>query len=186
VGADEGGCRGQSATEVGSPSLGRVSATLELREQAYGSSAAAALIAAVQQEYVARYGGPDESPVTPEEFRPPSGHFVVGYLDGVAVASGGLRRVDAQAGNLRAGYVQTVEIKRMFVIPEFRGRGFARVMLAHLEDLSRAIGAGRVVLETGMRQPEAMRLYESSGYERIEGFGHYCASELSVSYGKRL
>jgi hypothetical protein len=43
-----------------------------------------------------------------------------------------------------------------------------------------------VVLETGMKQPEAMQLYETSGYERIEGFGYYCGAELSVSYGKTL
>jgi GNAT superfamily N-acetyltransferase len=158
------------------PSLGRVNGSLRLREEAYDSPAAAALVEAVQQEYVDRYGGPDETPVTPGEFSPPSGRFVVGYVGAVAVASGGLRRVDAQ----------TVELKRMFVAPEFRGLGFARAMLAHLEELARSLGAERVVLETGMRQPEAMRLYESSGYDRIEGFGYYCAAELSVSYGKRL
>ena len=60
------------------------------------------------------------------------------------------------------------------------------MVLARLEEEARALGATRVVLETGMKQPEAMRLYETAGYERIEGFGHYCGQELSVSYGKGL
>jgi len=153
-----------------------VSGTLELRDEAYDSPTAVELIAAVQQEYVVRYGGPDESPVQPGEFAPPHGRFVVGYVGTTPVATGGVRRVDAT----------TVEIKRMYVVPDQRGRGYARTVLAHLEELARSLGADRVVLETGLKQPEAMQLYESAGYERIEGFGHYCGQELSVSYGKSL
>lgn len=149
---------------------------LDLREEPYDAPVAAALIETLQQEYVERYGGPDDSPVQPEEFGPPHGRFLVGYLDTMPVAMGGLRRLDPT----------TVEIKRMYVAPEHRGRGLSRTVLAHLEDLARTLGAQRVVLETGMKQPEAMRLYETSGYERIEGFGHYCGQELSVSFGKRL
>lgn len=150
--------------------------TLELREEPYDGPAAQALIAAVQQEYVSRYGGPDESPVDPAEFAPPDGRFLVGYVGSEPVATGGIRRHDDD----------TVEIKRMYVSPQWRGHGLARHMLAALEDLARTIGARRVVLETGERQPEAMRLYETSGYQRIEGFGYYCGAELSVSYGKTL
>lgn len=153
-----------------------MSGTLELRDEAYDSPTAVQLIAAVQQEYVVRYGGPDESPVQPGEFAPPHGRFVVGYIGTTPVATGGVRRVDAT----------TVEIKRMYVVPDHRGRGYARTVLAHLEERARSLGADRVVLETGLKQPEAMRLYESAGYERIEGFGHYCGQELSVSYGKSL
>jgi GNAT superfamily N-acetyltransferase len=149
---------------------------LELREEPYDAPVAAALIDAVQQEYVDRYGGPDDAPVQAEEFAPPHGRFLVGYVDAKAVATGGLRRIDAT----------TVEIKRMYVVPDHRGRGHSRAVLAHLEELARSLGATRVVLETGMKQPEAMRLYETSGYSRIEGFGHYCGQELSVSYGKSL
>jgi len=149
---------------------------LDLREEPYDAPTAAALIEEVQQEYVERYGGPDESPVQPDEFAPPHGRFVVGYIGIAPVAMGGVRRVDAS----------TVEIKRMYVVPDHRGHGHSRTVLAHLEALARSLGASRVVLETGMKQPEAMRLYETSGYQRIEGFGHYCGQELSVSYGKRL
>jgi len=149
---------------------------LDLRAEPYDAPVPAALIDTLQQEYVERYGGPDDSPVQPGEFGPPHGRFVVGYIDATPVAMGGLRRIDPT----------TVEIKRMYVVPDHRGRGLSRTVLAHLEDLARALGAQRVVLETGVKQPEAMRLYETSGYERIEGFGHYCGQELSVSYGKSL
>lgn len=149
---------------------------LDLREEPYDGPIAQQLIAAVQQEYVVRYGSPDETPVDPSEFARPSGRFVLGYLDTDPVAMGGLRRIDAD----------TVEIKRMYVAPEFRGRGLSRVVLAHLESLARELGATRVLLETGPKQPEAMRLYETSGYERVEGFGFYKCEPDSVSYGKSL
>ena len=149
---------------------------LDLREEPYDGPTAQRLIDAVQQEYVVRYGAPDTTPVDPGEFAPPDGRFVIGYVDTVAAAMGGVRRIDAE----------TVEIKRMYVTPEFRGRGFSRVVLAHLESLARELGASRVLLETGQAQPEAMRLYESSGYEVVAGFGHYRCEPDSVSYGKTL
>ena len=149
---------------------------LELRDEPYDSPVAQQLIDAVQQEYVVRYGSPDTTPVDAREFAPPDGRFVVGYLDTQAVAMGGVRRIAAD----------TIEIKRMYVSPVARGRGFSRVVLAHLESLACDLGATRVLLETGQAQPEAMRLYETSGYERIEGFGHYKCEPDAVSYGKTL
>lgn len=149
---------------------------VELRVEPYDGPVAQELIAAVQQEYVARYGGPDDSPVDPGEFAPPAGCFVVAYAGVEAVASGGLR--PAGSG--------TMEIKRMYVRPSWRGRGLARVVLADLEQRAREFGATRIVLETGQRQPEAIRLYESSGYARIDGFGHYACSPMSVNFGKNL
>ncbi|HVS67406.1 MAG TPA: GNAT family N-acetyltransferase [Mycobacteriales bacterium] len=149
---------------------------LELRDEPYDGPAAQQLINAVQAEYVVRYGGPDEAPVDPEEFTPPDGLFVVGYLDAVPVATGGLRRHTDGA----------VELKRMYVVPEQRGKGLSRVMLGALEERARGLGATRIVLETGNRQPEAISLYESSGYERIPGFGHYADAPLSLSFEKRL
>jgi GNAT superfamily N-acetyltransferase len=149
---------------------------LELREEAYDGPAAQALVAAVQQEYVARYGGPDETPVDPVEFAPPDGRFVIGYVGTTPVATGGIRRHGPD----------TVEIKRMFVVDACRGRGYARQVLRRLEELAAELGAVRVVLETGTRQPEAMALYESCGYSRIHGFGHYADEPLSVAYGKAL
>jgi GNAT superfamily N-acetyltransferase len=149
---------------------------LELREEPYDGPVAQQMIASVQAEYVVRYGGPDETPVDPAGFAPPGGVFLVGYLDDAPVATGAFRRHAEHE----------IEIKRMYVVPEARGKGLSRLMLAALEDRARVQGAVRIVLETGQRQPEAVSLYESSGYERIEGFGHYADAPLSISFEKRL
>lgn len=155
---------------------------LDLRMVAYGDPDAVALVARVQEEYVERYGGPDETPLDPAVFDPPEGLFLVPYLDGVPVGTGAWRRtsVVALGGSLGA------EIKRMYVVPELRGRGVARRILAELESTAAAARHDLIVLETGLMQPEAIGLYESSGYREIEGFGHYRSSELNRCFGKRL
>ncbi|MGY2875982.1 GNAT superfamily N-acetyltransferase [Marmoricola sp. URHA0025 HA25] len=144
---------------------------------------AAVLVEEVQQEYVARYGGRDDTPLDPAYFEPPDGVFVVGYLDGRAVATGAWRRrADVLVGATRA----TAEIKRMYVVPQARGLGLARAMLAHVEERARAAGAEAMVLETGLAQPEAIALYESSGYTPIPGFGFYKDAPLSRCFARRL
>jgi GNAT superfamily N-acetyltransferase len=149
---------------------------LELRDEPYDGPSATALIEAVQAEYVVRYGGPDATPVDPAEFAPPNGLFLVGYLGTEPVATGGLRRHSETE----------MEIKRMFVVAEHRGKGLSRQMLAALEDRAQAMGASRILLETGDKQPEAIRLYETSGYERITGFGYYATEEGAYSFAKPL
>lgn len=162
-------------------------AGLRLAQVGYGHCDATRLIAQVQQEYVVRYGGPDESPVEPVLFEPPSGSFFVGYVDHgagevEAVATGAWRRTDVSALGTR----RTAEIKRMYVVPTARGAGHARTMLTHLELSASAAGVGALLLETGTRQPEAIALYQSSGYIRVPGFGHYRDAPLSRCFGKRL
>jgi GNAT superfamily N-acetyltransferase len=141
------------------------------------------LVEQVQEEYVVRYGGRDESPIDAAEFEDPTGMFFLGRLDGVPVVTGAWRR---RTDVTLAGTTRTVEIKRMYVAPAARGLGLARRMLAHLEDTARTAGIEAVVLETGMRQPEAIALYASSGYARIPGFGYYKDSPLSRCFGKPL
>jgi GNAT superfamily N-acetyltransferase len=144
---------------------------------------AARLVEEVQQEYVARYGTRDESPLAPGYFEAPQGAFYVGHLDGVAVATGAWhRRSDVTA----LGSASAAEIKRMYVAPAGRGRGLARAMLAHLEDTARADGAEVMILETGIEQPEALALYASSGYLPIPGFGFYRDSPLNRCLARRL
>jgi GNAT superfamily N-acetyltransferase len=140
------------------------------------------LVEAVQEEYVARYGGRDESPITPEDFDDPRGQFFVGYLDGVPVATGAWRRSTVVA----LGATVTAEVKRMYVVPAAQRRGIARRMLAHLEATAAAAGIEGMVLETGLEQPEAIALYTSSGYEPVPGFGYYSGSELSRTFGRRI
>ncbi|SFP24463.1 Acetyltransferase (GNAT) family protein [Amycolatopsis arida] len=149
----------------------------------YDDPDAAKLMAEVQQEYVVRYGGPDETPVDPADFAPPRGLFLVGYAGGVPVACGGWRAHDGPEPEFRQG---DAELKRMYVVPEARGRGHARAMLAELERTARAAGRLRTVLETGTAQPEALALYTSSGYTPIPNFGVYRCEPLSRCFGKSL
>jgi GNAT superfamily N-acetyltransferase len=107
----------------------------------------------------------------------------VGYLDNGPVATGAWR---VRSDVVLAGTTHVAEVKRMYVVPHARGRGLARLMLAHLEETARRAGAGGMVLETGIEQPEAIALYLSSGYTRIPGFGFYRESPLSRCFGRPL
>ncbi len=84
------------------------------------------------------------------------------------------------------GGSSAAEIKRMFVAPQARRTGLARLVLRALEDSAREAGHDTLVLETGERQPEAIELYESSGYVSVAPFGHYAWSPLVRCYGRRL
>jgi GNAT superfamily N-acetyltransferase len=166
---------------------------LVIETRRYDAPEVVALVAAVQQEYVVRYGGPDEAAVDTDEFAPPNGLFLLGLRNGVPVATGGWRRVPDGLSAVQTSAVQTssleisvVEIKRMFVVSSARGRGLARLMLAELERTAQEAGADEAVLNTGDRQPEAIALYESSGYLPAEGFGHYACTPGAVFYRKRL
>ena len=134
------------------------------------------LVAAVQAEYVVRYGGPDESPVEPHEFEPPSGLFLVGLLDAEPVATGAWRRVDATTG----------EIKRMYVAAAVRRRGLSRLVLAEIERTALAAGLDRLVLNTGTGQPEAIALYTSSGYVTSAAYGLYACTGGALFFEKAL
>jgi GNAT superfamily N-acetyltransferase len=141
------------------------------------------LIDEVQAEYRVRYGGPDRTPYRPSSFEPPDGAFYLGYRDDTPVTMGGWRfRPDVE----RLGSRRAVEGKRMYVVVESRRGGLARLMLAHLEATARSAGADVMILETGGAQPEAMALYESAGYERIEPFGYYKDDPLNRCYGRVL
>ncbi len=149
---------------------------LELLDAGYGDDATAVLIDELQKELTERYGGPDVSPVDPLQFTAPTGVFLVAVLDGESVGCVGLRPADEA----------DVELKRMYVRPGHRRRGLARLILAAVEDRARQLGYARVLLETGLEQPEAIALYESHGYRRITGFGHYQCEPRSRSYAKTL
>ncbi|MCD9144456.1 GNAT family N-acetyltransferase [Streptomyces albireticuli] len=126
----------------------------------------------VQQEYVERYGDGDLTPMDPAQFDPPRGLYLIAYdEDGSPVATGGWRSQEAGEEGYADG---DAELKRMYVVRGARGRGLARKILAALEDDARRAGRTRMVLETGVMQPEAIALYLSSGYEPAERkFGLY-------------
>ncbi|CAL9463177.1 GNAT family N-acetyltransferase [Streptomyces werraensis] len=158
---------------------------MEIRPVPYDHPDAVKLDAAVQAEYDIRYGdGGDATPMDPADFRPPNGIYLIAYdALGVPVASGGWRVQDANEEGNRDG---DAELKRMYVVEDMRGRGLARRILAALEEDARAAGRVRMVLETGTKQPEAIALYTSSGYEPCEKFGYYRFHEDSLCYAKKL
>ncbi|MGB8963058.1 MAG: GNAT family N-acetyltransferase [Pseudonocardiaceae bacterium] len=155
---------------------------MELRTRTLDHPDARRLIAALQQEYVCRYGGDDATPIDVSEFVAPRGTFIVGYLDGTAMACGGWRAHEPGPEFTEGDS----EVKRMYVVPAARGRGLSRVLLVELERRAIASGRRRLVLETGTVQPEAIGLYTSSGYTEIPRFGPYRCDPRSRCFGKRL
>ena len=78
------------------------------------------------------------------------------------------------------------EIKRMFVSPAARGRKVGRLLLERLEAIARQKGITALRLETGIRQPEALALYRSAGFQEIEPFGDYRPDPLSLFMEKTI
>ena len=156
----------------------------DIRVVGYAHPDAQRLIAEVQQEYVIRYGGEDETPVDPNEFDPPSGLFAVLYDGrGTAVGTGAWRARGATEAGLADG---DAELKRMYTVPAARGRGLARRMLRFLEAEAQRAGRRRMVLETGTEQPEALALYAAEGYLPTEKFGLYREYDTSICLAKPL
>ena len=106
--------------------------------------------------------------------------FFVLRADGIAAGCGGVKLFPA---GMATAYG---EIKRMYVRPQFRGRGFAKLMLIHLSEYARAHGVTLLRLETGIHQREAIGLYERMGYRLIGPFGDYQPDPLSLFYEKSL
>jgi GNAT superfamily N-acetyltransferase len=124
-----------------------------------------ALIAAMRDEMAELYpglvlDGPDMPAAGPLELAPPSGAFLIGYEGERPICCGGVKRLDAHA----------CEIKRMYVVPDARGRGVARALLDALEQTARRLGYAYARLDTGHLQLGARHLYESAGYHEIENF----------------
>lgn len=148
-----------------------------IHARAFDHPDAAGLVQQIQQYYVELYGGHDRDSTDAAQFRAPNGLFLVGYLDGSAVACGGWRRRDES----------TAEIKRMYVADSARGRGLARQLLDELEATARDAGVGRIVLNTGFRQAEALAFYERAGYRRTDDrFGHYGPIEGAFFFAKDI
>lgn len=120
-----------------------------------------ALVQAMEREidelYSDRPGSVHTVGATPDEMVPPDGDFLVVREGGRDVGCGGIKRIDAES----------CEIKRMYVVPEARGRGLSTALLAALEERARELGYAIARLDTADRQPAALPLYEGAGYRRI-------------------
>jgi GNAT superfamily N-acetyltransferase len=147
-----------------------------IEERAAGDAELAMLLASAFEELVARYGAEGRSQV-----KDGARYLVVLNDGGRAVGCGAVQAFEADSEHPGDG-----ELKRMYVLPAARGRGFARALLAGLEDLARAAGHPVLRLTTGERQPEAIALYESSNYVRRAPWGKYVAQPLTRCYAKAL
>jgi GNAT superfamily N-acetyltransferase len=156
---------------------------LVLERVPFTDARVATLVEEVQAYYVQIYGGPDESPFDAAQFAPPAGLFVLGTVDGEPVAMGGWRRRPDLTDTFHA---EVAEVKRMFVSPRVRRRGYAARLLSELERTARDAGAEFLVLETGSEQPDAIALYKRAGYASTLRFGHYAIHDSSRYYGRSL
>lgn len=103
-------------------------------------------------------------------------HVIIAYMEGIAIACGSIKEYDAS----------TMELKRMFVHPEFRNTGIASKILAHLEQWAQEMGYERCILETGEKQKEAVILYQKRGYQLIPNYGQYENVAGSICMEKKL
>ncbi|MGS2614751.1 GNAT family N-acetyltransferase [Micromonospora sp. LZ34] len=150
---------------------------IEIHAARFDSPVAQRLIRDALADLGARYGGSgDDTPVDAAEFEPPNGAFLIAMLDGEPVGCGGWRSHGEG----------TAELKRMYTAPATRGRGVARAVLAAVERSAREQGRKRMILECGDKQPEAIAMYSSAGYQRIPNFGFYKDAPGCLSFGRTL
>jgi putative acetyltransferase len=151
---------------------------LTIRREDFFSAAAWKLIDALNKELTERYPeeGANHFRLDAEEVEEGRGGFFIAFIGSQPFGCGAIRLIDSV----------TAEIKRMYIIPKARGLGLGLKLLMTLENEAVRLGASRLVLETGDRQPEALRLYKKAGFVSIPAFGEYMSSPLSVCMGKDL
>jgi GNAT superfamily N-acetyltransferase len=151
---------------------------VEFRREELSAPVVQRLISALNAELEARY--PEEGAnffrLDPEEVAEGRGAFLVAYLANIPVGCGAVRMIEPALA----------EIKRMYVDPAVRGRRVGRQIVVALEAHTRQLGAKRIVLETGPRQPDAIAMYAHAGFHEIPLYGEYIGSQFSVCMAKDL
>ena len=135
-----------------------------------------AMIDELERYFNSVYGEYDGYGASPEQMIADNVAFIVLREDGEAVACGGIKLYGTEYG----------ELKRIFVRPGYRGKGYGRQIVDELAAHARQHGVSLLRLETGVHQPEAIAMYERLGFERIPRFGDYPADPLSVYFKKQL
>lgn len=160
-------------------------ASFQIHEAPWDHPDGKALREAQRVELATRYNTDDSEPGSaPTEAD--INVFIIAYIDRHPVACGALRElhIDTATGQEPPG---NAEVKRMFVVQESRGKGgVASKVLKELEQRASSRGWKRLVLETGNRQPDAIRFYTREGYSVIPNFGPYSASEHSICFGREI
>src|SRR5437867_987214 len=138
---------------------------IEMRRSAPAAAEALELITELNAELSAMYpeAGANHFSLKDEEVAPGHGAFLLACHDAKPVGCGAVRLLDSA----------TAELKRMYVRPRLRGLGVGRQLVASLEAEARALGARRLILETGRRQEAALSLYRRCGFEEVALYGEY-------------
>jgi putative acetyltransferase len=137
---------------------------------------AVALIGELESHLASRYPAESRHGFSVEKLLREEVAFFLLRAEGTSAACGGIKLFGREYG----------ELKRMYVRPRFRGRGFGKLMLDHLAEHARRHGVLLLRLETGIHQREAIGLYERWGFQRIPPFPPYREDPLSRCYEKRL
>jgi GNAT superfamily N-acetyltransferase len=150
---------------------------IEFRAARVDAGPGGELAQAMRDEIAEIYDGLDlDGPSMPragvEELSPPGGAFIVGWRDGDAICCGGVKRLSED----------TVEIKKMYVVPAARGTGVARALLHELERAALGLGYSLARLDTGPRQVHAQALYAREGYEPVRDFN---GNPVAVFWGEK-
>ena len=103
-------------------------------------------------------------------------HVIVAYQDTTPVGCGAIKRFDGDS----------MEVKRMYVSPEVRGKGVATSILLALEEWAKSLGYEKCILETGTLQIEAIALYEKKGYSVVANYGQYVGMDTSICFEKDI
>jgi len=153
--------------------------TISIRPESISSLTAQSLIGELNAELSATYAEPGANHfgLTAADVAPGHGAFLVLWLDGVPMGCGAVRLLEGD----------TFELKRMYVKAGGRGQGLGGKLVEALEQEAIRTGAGRLVLETGIRQHAAIALYRRHGFQPIPLYGEYHVSPgTSLCFGKEL
>src|SRR4051812_17556073 len=170
--------RAITMTESAASASASAKTIVDLRREELSAPVVQRLISALNAELESRY--PEEGAnffrLDPEEVAEGRGAFLVAYLAGKPVGCGAVRLIEPGLA----------EIKRMYVDPAVRGRRVGRQIVDALESQARQLGATRIVLETGPRQPDAVAMYGHVGFAEIPLYGEYIGSKFSICMAKDL
>lgn len=145
---------------------------MEVREVSITSEIAMQFISNLDNDLMQLYPGEKVNGLNSREFQRLKGVFLVAYDGEIPVGCGALYPLSSTAA----------ELKRIYVLPAQRGRGIARRILSSLEKIARGLKLKELYVETGDKQPEAIRLYQNCGFSPIDSFGEYKGSPRSKCF----
>ena len=103
-------------------------------------------------------------------------HVLVAFAEDTPIACGAIKSFETKVA----------EVKRMYTLPTYRGKGVGSKILQYIESWAKELGFNSCVLETGKRQPDAIALYKKNGYQKIPQYGQYAGMDNSVCFQKIL